>query len=505
MQKNIDKYLDHRKKIIAFKYVEWIINWDQKTQAPPKSAEFRSEQVEVLSEMYFDLRKDEEFLNTIDYLLLNQDKIRDEDLVKDIKKINKELRVIRKVPMQIYIDNQVILAKSTKIWADALKLNDFNHFAPVLEQIVEYNKIIIKYLEDDNLKGYDVLLDMFEEGSSVEFYDEFFEELKKELVPFVMEVTKGKRPKFNRKLHTREYPITDQKIISKYLLEKTYFDLDRGAIRDTIHSFTSGINTNDIRVTSDYHEDNFVTSIVSVLHEVGHAIYDQNNDPKYNGTFLFGSPSYGLHEAQARLYENMIGKSYPFWMRHYKKLEEVYPKQLNGIEFLEFFKYINQPKRSRIRTEADELTYPLHIMVRYEIEKELFSDKLKVRDIPRRWRTLMANYVGVKPLNDAEGALQDIHWSVGSFGYFPAYALGSAYAAQIYNAMNKVVNVESVIENDHINIINYWLKENINKFGASLTTEEILVYATGEKFNPKYYIKYLKEKFSKLNEINHNK
>lgn len=498
MQEKIEKYLDYRKKIIAFRYIDWLINWDQKTQAPPKSAKFRSEQVEVLSEMYFDLRRSPDFLETIDYLLNNKEQIEDEELIKDIEKINKELRVIRKVPINEYIDYQVVLAKSTRDWEEARELNDFEHMVPTLEKIVEYNKKLIKYLETDTLKGYDVLLDLFEEGSSTKFYDKFFEELKNELIPFVTEITKGARPKFNRKLQIRNYPIHQQKEISKYLINKMQFDLERGAIRDTIHPFTSGISTDDIRITSDYYEDNFTISIFSVLHEIGHAIYDQNNDPKYNGTFLFGSPSYGLHEAQARLYENMIGKSYAFWLRHYRKLAEVFPKQLSGIEALEFYKYVNQPQRSKIRTEADELTYSLHIMVRYEIEKELFEENLPVRDIPKRWRTLMAKYVGVKPLNDLEGPLQDIHWAFGSFGYFPAYALGSAYAAQIYNAMNKDLNVESVIENENMSIINYWLKENINKYGASKTTEEIIMLATGEKFNPKHYIDYLKNKFTKL-------
>src|SRR5690554_4682828 len=498
MEKTINKYLDYRKKIIAFRYVDWLINCDQKTQAPPKSAKFRSEQVEVLSEMYFDLRRDQEFLETIDKLLANEEEIEDEDLVKDIKKIAKELRIIRNVPIDEYIKYQVTLAKSTEVWQEARDLKDFDHIVPTLEKIVDYHKIVIKHLETDEIKGYDVLLDLFEEGSSVEFYDKFFDELKNELIPFVMEITKGARPKFNRKLFTRDYPIYKQKEMSKYLINKLQFDLDRGAIRDTIHPFTSGISSDDIRITSDYHENNFVLSIFSVLHEMGHAIYDQNNDPKYNGTFLFGSPSYGLHEAQARLFENMIGKSYAFWQGHYPKLTEVFPKNLSGIEALEFYKHVNQPKRSKIRIEADELTYSLHIMVRYEIEKEIFADELEVKDIPRRWRTLMAKYVGVKPINDLEGPLQDIHWALGSFGYFPAYALGSAYAAQIYFAMNKSINVESVIENENMSIINYWLKENINKYGASKSSEEIIMLATGEKFNPKYYIEYLKNKFTLL-------
>ncbi|MDY0277340.1 MAG: carboxypeptidase M32 [Acholeplasma sp.] len=498
MEKYITTYMQYRKKIIAFRYVDWLINWDQKTQAPPESASFRAEQVEVLSEMYFELRKNQEFLDTVEYLVKNNHKIKDEILREDVKKIDKELRVMRYVPLNEYVEYQVVLAQSTKIWQEARELNDFNHFVPSLEKLVEYNKRIIELFETDTLKGYDVLLDIYEEGSSVAFYDNFFENLKNELVPFVMEVTKGRKIQFNRKLSSRKYPIVLQKEFSKYLIKVFEYDLSRGAIRDTIHPFSSGISTDDIRITSDYYEDRFVKSISSVMHEIGNALYDQNNDKVFNGTFLFGSPTYGMHESQSRMYENMIGKSYAFWSRHYPKLLELFPKQLSGIDVDEFYEYINQVKRSKVRIDADELTYPLHIMVRYEVEKEIFQNKLKVRDIPRRWRTLMAKYVGVKPTNDLEGPLQDIHWAIGSFGYFPAYALGSAYAAQLYHAMNQEFDVESAIENESIFTINNWLKDNVNRFGAFKSSEKILLDATGENFNPQYYIEYLKTKFIKL-------
>lgn len=498
MKSAINTYLEYRKKIIAFSYVDKLIDWDQNTQAPKLSARYRQDQVEVLAEMYFDLRKEPKFLETIDYLLLNEDKIRDEDLIKDVKKINKELRIIRNMPIEKYINNEVILAKSTKVWEEARRNKDFNHFLPILEEIVNYQKEVIKLLETEDLKGYDVLLDMYEEGMNTKFYDSFFDDLKKEILPFVMEVTKGRKPKFNRKLTIRDYSVVDQKKISKYLLNVLNFDFNRGAIRDTIHPFSIGISNTDVRITSDYYENNFTTSIFSVLHEAGHALYDQNTDDKYNGTFLFGSSGFGLHEAQARLFENMIGRSYNFWKVNYPKLQEVYSKQLKGIDLNEFYKYINEVKRSKIRTEADELTYSLHIMVRYEIEKELFNGKLKVRDIPRRFRTLMAKYVGVRPLNDLEGALQDIHWAAGSFGYFPAYALGNAYAAQIYYTMQKEINLDDLIKENKFDVINYWLKENINKYGGSLSAQEILLKATKEEFNSKYYIKYLKDKFENI-------
>lgn len=498
MEEHIKTFFKYRKEIIAYKYVDWLISWDQETQAPINSSKFRSDQVEVLSRIFFDLKSNKEYLDTVNYLYENLDKLEDEDLKREIKVAYKDNRIPMNVPRQEYIDYEVTLSKATVIWHEAREKNDFNHFVPILEKIVDYNKKVIKYLETDQLKGYDVLLDYYEEGSSIKLYDYLFDYLKEELQPFVMEVTKGRKYPFNRKLTNREYPIYEQKRFSRYLIDNFGYDLTRGAIRDTTHPFTSGINTHDIRITSDYYDDMFIKSIFSVIHEMGHAIYEQNIDPKYNDTFLMGVPSFGLHEAFARMYENMIGRSYSFWSKAYIKLNEIFPKQLKGITLLEFYKYINEAKRSKIRVDADELTYSFHIMVRYEIEKELFDGNLKVADIPRRWRTLMAKYVGVRPLDDKEGALQDIHWATGDFGYFPTYALGSAYAAQIYNALNKEVNVESVIENQNIPLINAWLREKIFKYGKSKTTEELLINATGEPFNPKYYIEYLKKKWERI-------
>jgi carboxypeptidase Taq len=195
------------------------------------------------------------------------------------------------------------------------------------------------------------------------------------------------------------------------------------------------------------------------------------------------------------MYENMIGRSFVFWQTHYPKLVQLFPKQFKDISVVEFYRFINQAKRSLIRIEADELTYSLHVMVRYELEKGLISGKIKVKDLPKKWKLLMAQYVGVRPKTDKEGVLQDIHWSGGAIGYFPTYALGSAYAAQIYQAMSHEVNIENAIEQNNIKQINEWLKEHIHQFASTKTPKELLMISTKENFNPNYYVEYLKRKF----------
>lgn len=495
MNQYIKTYTEYRRRIKAFQYVDWIIGWDQETEAPKGSLEYRTKQVEVIAEESYRIQSDPLFIEAVEKLYENSKNL-DDDLRIEIKYQHKELRFIKKIPKNEYIAFQVLCSKGSNIWAEAKEKDDFNLYLPILEEVVQTWRKFVKYLETPELKGYNILLDLYEEGFNVEIYDHFFNQLKAELVPFVLEVTSKNKIKFNKKLTKANFPKDQQEAFSRYLIEVFGYDLNHGVLKESAHPFTSGVSSADTRITTHYYENQIASSIFSTIHEMGHAIYEQQNDPKYDDTFLHGGASLGIHESQSRMYENMIGRSYAFWQLHYPKLVSFFPKQLKGISVVEFYQFINQAKRSLIRTEADELTYSLHIMVRYELEKALIDGKLKAKDLPKKWRQLMAEYVGKRPTTDREGVLQDIHWSFGAIGYFPTYALGSAYAAQIYQAMNKDFNVESAIENNNIHLINTWLKERIHTYAGSKTPHELLLNATGEAFDPQYYIDYLKRKFS---------
>ena len=214
-----------------------------------------------------------------------------------------------------------------------------------------------------------------------------------------------------------------------------YYDRERGLLKTSEHPFTSGVTSVDTRITTRYLEDNLASSIFSTIHEMGHGLYEIQNDPKYDDTYLHGGTSLGIHESQSRMYENMIGRSRAFWTVHYQKLKDIFSPQLDEVSLEDFMDYMNLSARTLIRVEADELTYALHIMVRYDIEKKLISGDIEVEDLPQLWNDTYEAYLGIRPTTDTEGVLQDIHWSYGSFGYFPTYALGSAYGAQIYDAM----------------------------------------------------------------------
>ncbi|MGE4320806.1 MAG: carboxypeptidase M32 [Acholeplasmataceae bacterium] len=496
MNQHLEIYKQARSKIKAYEYFLWLYSWDQETEAPKDAPRYSEKQFAVLYEEAYKIESDPAYIEAINYLFDHLNELEDEDFKVEIKHAHKNLRMVTKVPKDEYLAYGLLIQQAPAIWLEAKEKNDFSIYAPTLKKIIDANKKLVKYLETDELKGYDVLLDMYEEGFGVETYDQFFQVIKDELVPFVSEVTKVKGPRFSKKLTKGVFAADKQEAFSKYLMDVFKYDQNRAVLKESAHPFTSGVSSFDTRITTHYHEDNVVSSIFSTIHEMGHAIYELQNDPKYDETFLHGGTSLGIHESQSRMFENMIGRSFAFWELHYPKLVELFPKQLKDTSVLDFYKYINQAKRSLIRIEADELTYSLHVLVRYELEKLMINGKVKVEDLPKKWNGLMSKYVGKKPANDQEGILQDIHWSHGSIGYFPTYALGSAYAAQIYEAMNKDFSVELAIANNDQARINEWLKEKVHQFAQSKSPKEIMVIATKENFNPKYYIDYLKRKFS---------
>ncbi len=497
MEQYIKTYKAQQQKLKAYEYAIWLMGWDKETETPVKGYAYADRQFGVLAEEMYNLESDPSYVEAIEYLYDHLDELEESDFKVEIKNAKKGLRIVQKVPKDEYLAYQMLIQSSMPVWVEAKKNNNFASFAPTLEKVIAFQRKLVKYLETDDLKGYDVLLDFYEEGMGQKAYDEFFNVIKEELVPFVQEVTKTKL-RFPKRLKVGPFPIDKQREFANYLMDVFHYDLEKGLLKESAHPFTSGVASTDTRITTHYHEDDIKSSIFSVIHEMGHGIYEQQNDEKYDDTALHGGTTLGIHESQSRMFENMIGRSFAFWETHYHKLVELFPKQLKNVSVIDFYKFINEVKKSLIRIEADELTYSLHILVRYEIERALISGKLKVKDLPKRWNYLYGKYVGKKPKTDSEGVLQDIHWAHGSIGYFPTYALGSACAAQIYDAMNKDINVETAIRTNKIALINDWLKEHIHKFASSKSAEEVMVIATGKPFDPHYYVDYLKKKYSNL-------
>src|SRR5690554_1360814 len=364
MNNLIDIYEGYRKKIKAYAYMLSNISWDSSTEAPKGSFASRSKHIGVISEEIHKLKTNEEFVESVN-ALCNRIEDLNPILAHEVAEVKKSIDKTLKIPAYEYVSYQILLSTSQEDWIKAKMENDFSIFAPTLKQIVDFQRKYVKYLETDKLKGYDVLLDDYEPGFDGAKYDQFFNLLKEKLVPFFKKVSK-KELNFDDSFNNLIYPYNKQKEFSKYLQSVFCFDTNRGLMKESEHPFTLGADSTDVRFTVKYHENDFTSSIFSTIHELGHAIYEQQVNPKLDNTFSGGGASTALHESQSRLYENLIGRSYAFWKMHFPRLQEIFPQQLKGVSVESFYKLINRTNASFIRIDADELSYPLHIMLRYD-------------------------------------------------------------------------------------------------------------------------------------------
>jgi carboxypeptidase Taq len=492
---NIAKFREIVKKQKAYNYMLNIIGWDSQTEAPRESFARRGEMVGIISGEMFKLLTNADTIAGLTELSEKADEL--DDLTKrELLRAKKQLDKIIKIPENEFVAFQMLLNKAQMVWQDAKANNDFASFKDVLAEIISYNKKFAKYYAPE-ADIYNTLLDDFEEGMTMADYDHFFDVLKQELVPFVRRLLSQKQAPV-APFVLKHYDKEKQKEFADYLIDVMQFNRDRGLMKQSVHPFTWNTSPTDVRFTNRYIEDYFLSSIFSAIHELGHAVYEQQIDTKWDDTMLNGGVSMGIHESQSRFFENIIGRSKNFWEAHYPKLKAIFPEQLKDVTLDDFYRAINRSEASMIRVEADELTYPLHIMLRYEIERMFIQGDVNIDDLPALWNEKMTEYLGITPKNDSEGVLQDVHWSGGMIGYFPTYAFGSAISAQIYETMKKEIDVDKAVKENKLGIITDWLKAKIHQYGSSKTPKEILLEVTHEPFNPMYYVRYLKTKYSEL-------
>ncbi len=469
-----------------------LLQWDLETQAPKGGYKLLSEMIGELSLRSYNLTTSEEFLEILTEL--KKQKNIDEITKREIELLEEEIEKIKVIPSEEYKVYSELTAKAQGIWEMAREKNDFESFAPILEQIFNFNKKFIEYrgVKDDI---YSEILNDYEKGMNVKKLDKFFEELKKEIVPLLKDIKENKRD-FQKKIKFQVSEF-EQRLFSEEVLKYIGFDLERGVLSESAHPFTLTVNKDDVRLTTRYLEELPFSSVFSTIHEGGHGMYEQGVAEELKDTILSDGASMGIHESQSRFYENVIGRSKEFWCGVLGKSKFKYDK-LSELSLEEIYKGINEVSPSLIRVEADELTYSLHIMVRYEIEKGILSGEYLIKDLPKIWNDKMYEYLGVTPKTDSEGVLQDVHWSCGLIGYFPSYALGNVYSLQILNAMKKDINIEGALERGELKIIREWLKEKIHRYGKLKTPKEIMLSVTGEELNPVYYIEYLKNKYKNI-------
>ena len=478
----------------AYNHAMGVLSLDGETAAPSASAKGRGDTMGYLAGVTYQLLVNDEVKEALETILSNKDSVtpiqaRQAELFKE------DYDDSVRIPMEEYVEYSTLISQSNAVWHEAKDKSDYAAFAPYLEKIITFNRKFAAY-KDDKKPAYDVLLDSYEKGASTATLDPFFALLRKELSPVIKAV--AAKPAPDTAFLQQKFPIADQRIFSDRLMQMMGIPRDRCGIAETEHPFTTNFNKWDVRITTNYNEMDVADSLYSVIHEGGHALYELGTADEIQFTNLASGASMGLHESQSRFYENIIGRSLPFCKALLPVMQEVFPAQMQGVTAEQLYAAVNKSRPSLIRTQADELTYGQHVAIRYEMEKLMIGGAAKVDELPALWNQMYKEYLGVTVPNDREGILQDVHWSGGMIGYFPSYALGSAYGVQMLAALEKDFNPWADVEKGDLTRVTAWLGDKIHRHGKLLTPPQLLQGAIGADFDPHCYVNYLTKKFTAL-------
>ena len=485
-----------QKKMYAYGMASSAIYLDAVTVAPKDTAEGRGVALGILAGESHKLFSAPEVGELLDELYDRRGEL-EHTVRRQVEELRRSYRQISRIPAEEYMEYTMLINEAEDLWHRAKETNDFELFRPALERVVAFQRKFAGYY-DSTKAPYDALLNEYERGVTMDYLDEFFGTIREKLVPVIHAI--GEKEQIDDSFLHLHYPVEQQRKFSDYLMEVLGLDRAHCTIGETEHPFTLNFNKYDVRITTHYREDDLADSMYSVIHEGGHAKYELGIGDGLQYTCLAGGTSMGIHESQSRFYENLIGRSRPFIHAIFPRIKEFFPEQLADVDGETFYRAVNKAQPSLIRTEADELTYCLHVMVRYEIEKQLIGGTLEVKDIPAEWNRLYKEYLGVDVPDDARGCLQDSHWSGGSFGYFPSYALGSAYGAQMLRNMEREMDVWGPVSAGDLTGVSAWLEEKVHRHGALLEPADVIREACGV-FDPTVYTDYLVKKFTELYEL----
>jgi carboxypeptidase Taq len=485
-------------KISHFSSIIGLTDWDSKVMAPKKGRNVFAKATGTLRTEVFKLSVSQEMGDLLATLLAPENaELLDEVTRARVREYKEYYQKSKSIPADLFQEYSVLTAQANDAWEEARENNNFAHYLPYLEKIVEFKR---KFAEIYGYEEhpYDALLDEFEPGLTVKRLDPLFAKLRESSVNLLERIQQSANSTPDE-IFEQSYNIEKQKEFNRYILPIIGFDLEAGRLDETVHPFAQTVTIGDVRLTTRYLENNVRSALFGTIHEAGHGIYEQHVNPAYEETVLQSGASFGIHESQSRFLENMVGRSKEFWTYFYPELQKYFPEQLQNVKLNDFYRAVNSVQPSFIRVEADELTYNLHIMLRYEIEKALIGGEIEAKDLPAVWNQKMQDYLGVTPSTDTEGVLQDVHWSFGGIGYFPSYSLGNLYAAQILRTIEKEIpEFYNHIENGRFDVIQDWLKENIHQYGKLYTPNELIVKVTGEELNAEYLVEYLEKKYSEV-------
>lgn len=475
-----------------------LLSWDQVTQMPPAGAEARSYQLGTLSKIAHELLIADETGALIAAATAELDGASyDADEAALVRTAKRDYEQAVKLPADFVAEFTRVTAMGHEVWAKARAENRFADFLPTLEQIVDLTKQATEYLGYTD-HPYDALLDQFEPGMKTAHVTAVFDELKKDLVPLVRAISERLDRVDAACLH-QDFDEDRQRDFSYEVIQKFGYDFQRGRVDRTVHPFATTFSINDVRITTRYDPKFLNTALFGCMHETGHALYELGVDPAYERTPLAAGASLALHESQSRLWENLVGRSRGFWSHFYPSLQKHFPAQLGGVSSDTFYRAINRVSPSFVRVEADEVTYNLHIMLRFELEQEMIAGKVKIADLPEIWNARFQEYLGLTPATDSLGVLQDVHWANGLIGYFATYALGNLISVQLWDrALLDAPDIPAQIARGEFDELRQWLAQSVHRYGRKYMPDELVRRITGEGIQSRSYMRYLRTKYGEI-------
>ncbi len=478
-----------------------VLHWDQETHMPEGGGAIRADMIAMVESLMHERIVGDGLKGPLGELVdldsgtpKNGSSAEEQRLLKEVWS---DYHRASALPGEFVKEYARVTARAQQIWAKARKENRFIDFAPILETIVNMKHKEVGYIGKKDT-AYDTLLDEYEPGMTSAKVTELFDAVKDRLVPLIQRIADS-GVDTHREILGKLYPEDKQWKFGLSILKDMGYDLTRGRQDKSAHPFTIDMHPTDVRITTRIDEHDLLSGLSSTVHEGGHGLYEQGLDPEWYGTPFGQAISFGIHESQSRLWENLVALSRPFWEHYYPKLQKVYPENLSDVPLDDFYKAVNTVKPSLIRVDADEATYNLHIMLRFEIEKMVINDGLPVKELPEIWNTKMEEYLGIRPDSDANGVLQDVHWSFGGFGYFPTYALGNLYNTPIMNQARKEIgDLDERIANGDLLTLRNWLKEKVHSVGRRRTATELIEDITGKPLSAEPFMDYLENKFGEI-------
>lgn len=478
-----------------------LLGWDQQTYMPPGGATARAEQLATLHKTAHSWFITDEIGELIEALNSNgAGRDFDSDEASLLRVVARDYEKARKVPSELVAEFARVTALAFEIWAKARERSDFSMFQPHLEKIVDLNLQLAEALGYED-RIYDPLLDQFEPEMKTAQVAAIFDDLKVELLPFAKTIFERTDAVDDSALHVN-YDGQKQWDFGVEVIKDFGFDFARGRQDKSVHPFTTSFSISDVRLTTRIDTNYLPTALFGTLHECGHGLYEQGINLSLERTSLDDGASLGIHESQSRLWENLVGRSREFWSHYFPRLQTFFPDQLADIDTEAFYRAVNRVEPSFIRVEADEVTYNLHIMIRFELENDMLEGKVKIVDLPEAWNAKMEEYFGIVPPNDAQGVLQDVHWSGGSLGYFPTYALGNLISVQFFDkAKSDIPSLHDQIAAGQFEELHNWLQEHIHQHGRKYTPADLVKRVTGNNLTAGNYVAYITTKYSDIYEL----